>query len=173
VLEIYNAYVRDSPATFEITPVQPADRTDWLRQHTSGGRYRLLVAEAQGKGLLGWATSSPFRPREAYATTVESSVYCRPSATGRGVGSGLYRELFRLLQGEPIERIVAGIAQPNPASVALHRRFGFLPVGTFTRVGLKLGRYWDVTWYERPLVLPDGPAPTARPGGARRVPTHR
>jgi len=50
-----------------------------------------------------------------------------------------------------IHRIVAGISQPNPASVALHRRLGFREVGVFSNVGRKFGRYWDVAWFERPL----------------------
>jgi len=101
--------------------------------------------------VVGWATTSPFRPRAAYATTVESSVYLRPGSLGKGIGARLYTELFRSIEGEDVERVVAGITLPNPASVRLHRRFGFRRVGTFHRVGRKLGRYWDVAWYERPL----------------------
>jgi phosphinothricin acetyltransferase len=151
VLEVYNHYVERSAATFEVTPVRPAERLGWLREHSSGGRYRLWVAVDPGDRLHGWATSSPFRPRAAYATTVEASVYCRPESVGLGIGSRLYRTLFASIQGEDVERIVAGVTMPNPASVRLHRRFGFRRVGTFHRVGRKFDRYWDVAWYERPL----------------------
>jgi phosphinothricin acetyltransferase len=72
-------------------------------------------------------------------------------AHGNGIGSMLYGELFRLLAGEDVHRAVAGIAQPNEVSVALHGRFGFELVGRFTEVGRKFGRYWDVDWYERRL----------------------
>jgi phosphinothricin acetyltransferase len=82
---------------------------------------------------------------------VESSVYCRPDVVGRGIGTALYSALFESIAGEDIHRIVAGISQPNPASVALHRRLGFREVGVFSNVGRKLGRYWDVVWFERPL----------------------
>jgi phosphinothricin acetyltransferase len=50
--------------------------------------------------------------------------------------------------------IVAGIAQPNPASYALHQRFGFRAIGTLSEVGRKFEKYWDVLWLERPLKLP-------------------
>ena len=66
-------------------------------------------------------------------TTVESSIYCRPDVVGRGIGTALYSALFDSLAGEDIHQIVAGISQPNAASVALHQRCGFRPVGIFSR----------------------------------------
>jgi phosphinothricin acetyltransferase len=151
ILDVYNHYVRTSPATFELAPPRVEDRIGWFEQHSGGGRYRILVAENRDGQILGWATTSPFHPREAYATTVEASVYLRPNSVRQGIGSRLYQELFRVIALEDIERIAAIITQPNPASVALHARYGFRLVGTFTRVGRKFDRFWDVSWYERPL----------------------
>jgi len=150
IVRIYNHYIRHSPATFEVTPLRPVDREEWHRAH-SGGRYRLWVATGGTGRVVGWATSSPFRPRAAYDTTVETSVYLHPRSVGLGIGSRLYGALFESIRGEDIERAVAGITMPNPPSVRLHRRFGFRPVGTFHRVGRKFDRYWDVTWFERPM----------------------
>ena len=59
--------------------------------------------------------------------------------------------LFDLLAGEDVHRAVAGITLPNPASVALHHRLGFAPVGVFAQVGYKFGRYWDVQWWQRAM----------------------
>ncbi|MEU8944606.1 N-acetyltransferase family protein [Streptomyces sp. NPDC048489] len=101
--------------------------------------------------ILGYATSSGFRPKAAYATSVEVSVYLAPGAGGRGVGTLLYEALFRALAGEDLHRAYAGVAQPNEASVRLHERFGFRHVGTYREVGRKFGRYWDVAWYEKDL----------------------
>jgi phosphinothricin acetyltransferase len=150
MVDLYNHYVQHTPATFEITPVRAGDRGDWFEEHSSGGKYRLLVATLPQADLVGWSSSSRFRPRAAYETSVETSVYCRDGFTSRGIGSALYSELFRRVEGEDIERFVAGITLPNPASVRLHRRFGFEPVGTFHRIGRKFGQYWDVQWFERP-----------------------
>jgi phosphinothricin acetyltransferase len=151
IVGIYNHYVRGSPATLELVPVRPEDRREWFHEHAPHGRYRLMVAVDPDDRVVGWASTSPFRPRAGYATTVESSVYLRPGSTRRGIGSQLYRALFESVQGEEIERIVAGMTVPNPASRGLHLRFGFRHVGTFSRVGRKFGRYWDVAWFERPL----------------------
>jgi phosphinothricin acetyltransferase len=89
--------------------------------------------------------------RGGYATTVETIVYVDPACTGPRVGAALYGALFEALREEDLHRALAGIALPNPASVALHRRFAFAQVALFTQQGRKLGRYWDVGWFERAL----------------------
>ncbi len=150
IVAIYNHYVTETAVTFEVEPVRVEDRSKWFDEHAGPGPHRLVVAAEPDGDVVGWATTSPFHPRAGYATTVESSVYCRADRLGRGIGARLYASLFAAIEAEDVERIVAGIALPNPASVALHQRFGFRPVGTFTRVGRKHGRFWDVAWFERP-----------------------
>jgi phosphinothricin acetyltransferase len=147
--DIYNHYVRTSHVTFDAEPASLDRRRDWLRER-SGGRHRVLVAQGV-KQLLGYASSGPHRARPGYATTVETSVYVVPACTGRGVGTSLYGALFDALREEDLHRALAGIALPNPASIALHRSFGFTQVALFTEQGRKFGRYWDVAWFERPL----------------------
>jgi phosphinothricin acetyltransferase len=150
--DIYNHYVVHTPITFDLHPVTIEQRRAWLLEHGAAGRHRLLVAE-QGGEVVGYSTTSRFRPRAAYDTTVESSVYCRADCVRRGIGSMLYRELFDRLKEEDINRIVAGITLPNAASTALHERCGFRQVGALSGVGRKFDRYWDVGWFERPLLL--------------------
>jgi phosphinothricin acetyltransferase len=151
IVEVYNHYVVHTPMTFDTAPAIAQDRRAWFDEHRREGPHRLIVAVDRNRRVLGWASTSSFRPRAAYATTVEASVYCRAGFTRLGIGSRLYSSLFDSIASEDVERIVAGITLPNPASVALHRNFGFQPVGTFTRVGRKFGEYWDVAWFERPL----------------------
>lgn len=147
---IYNHYVVTSPVTFDLAPLTVEQRSAWFLEHADTGRHRLLVADEEGL-VVGYATTSRFRDRAAYDTTVEASIYCAPEALGRGIGSALYRALFAGIAGEDINRIVAGITLPNPASVALHQSFGFVQVGVFSQTGRKFDRYWDVAWFERPL----------------------
>ncbi|MDQ8706803.1 N-acetyltransferase family protein [Streptomyces sp. LHD-70] len=150
--EIYNHYVRETAITFDTVPFTPEERLPWLRSHPEDGRHRLLVAQqASGSPILGYATSSAFRPKPAYETSVEVSVYLTPDAAGRGVGALLYTALFDALSTEDVHRAYAGIALPNAPSVHLHERFGFRHVGTYAEVGRKFDRYWDVAWYEKRL----------------------
>ena len=148
---IYNHYIIHTPVTFDLRPVTPEERRPWFDDHSTKGRYRILVAEDADGLVIGCASSSRWRPKAAYDTTVECSVYCHPDHTGKGAGTRLYEALFAALETEDIHRMVAGITTPNPASVALHERFGFQRVGEFTEVGRKFDRYWNVAWFERAM----------------------
>ncbi|OIJ67614.1 GNAT family N-acetyltransferase [Streptomyces mangrovisoli] len=150
--EIYNHYVRETPITFDTVPFTPEERRPWLLSHPEDGLYRLKVAVAtDSQRILGYATSSAYRAKPAYATSVETTVYVAPDAGRRGIGTLLYASLFEALADEDLHRAYAGIAQPNEASARLHERFGFRYVGTYREVGRKFGRYWDVAWYEKDL----------------------
>ncbi|MER8005878.1 N-acetyltransferase family protein [Streptomyces sp. NPDC094149] len=150
--DIYNHYVRETPITFDTAVFTPQERRPWLLSHPEDGPYRLMVAtEADTQEILGYATSSPYRAKPAYSTSVETTVYVAPDAGRRGIGTLLYKALFEALGGEDLHRAYAGIAQPNEASTRLHERFGFRHVGTYREVGRKFGRYWDVAWYEKEL----------------------
>lgn len=150
LIEIYNHYVLHTPVTFDLEPAAFTERKAWLAQFGDTGPYRLFVAERDG-ALLGYAGSHPFRAKRAYETTVETTIYCAPDATGQGIGTMLYAALFEALAGEDLRLAVAAITLPNPASVALHERFGFSLAGVMHEVGRKFGRYWDVAWYEKRL----------------------
>jgi phosphinothricin acetyltransferase len=128
--EMYNQYVKDTHFTFDIEPMTMA---------------------VLGGAIVGYASSSQWRTKPAYLASIETSVYLAPEAVGRGAGTKLYEELFQSLDGEDVHRAYAGIALPNPASVALHEHFGFKRVGHFTEQGRKFDRYWDVAWFEKPL----------------------
>lgn len=150
VNDIYNQYVAETHYTFDIEPMNMDARQEWFTHYDTTGRRQLLVAVAGGR-VIGYACSSRFRPKPAYETSVETSIYLAPGSVGRGAGARLYEELFKTLEGEDVHRAYAGIALPNPASVALHERCGFKRVAHYTEQGRKFGRYWDVAWYERPL----------------------
>jgi phosphinothricin acetyltransferase len=151
--EIYNHYIVNTPITFNTQLFTVETFEPWFEEHSDGKRHRLVVAVEDGDSgrVIGYAGSGRFRPKEAYETTVETTIYCSHDCTQRGVGTLLYRALFELIAGEDINRVVAGVTLPNPRSVSLHERFGFRHVGTFTANGRKFGKYWDVAWFERPL----------------------
>ena len=156
IAAIYDEAARTSPATFDLEGHPP----DWWADAIAAGDYpffaatgdRRLKAGGPGGGeLLGFARAGLHKVKPAYGTTCETSVYVAPQARGRGAGRALYEALLAELEASPLLLAVAGITEPNPVSVALHVACGFTPVGTFHNVGRKLGRTWDVTWYERPL----------------------
>jgi phosphinothricin acetyltransferase len=148
--DLYNHYVRETAVTFDVTEYTVEERRPWFERFGERGRHRLLVAEDGGR-VLGYAGTLPFRPKAAYETSVETTIYLWPDAHGRGLGARLYQRLFADLAGEDVHRAYAGVTLPNPASIALHERFGFRPVGLYREVGRKFERYWDVQWLEKEL----------------------
>jgi phosphinothricin acetyltransferase len=151
LLDIYNHYVEHTHITFDTEPISFEARRIWFGAFANEGPYRLLVAEANGQ-VLGYASSCEFRIKPAYARSVETSIYLEPDDCGSGCGSALYASLLEALDEESaVHRAYGGVALPNEASIALHQRFGFKRVATFSEVGFKFGRYWDVAWFERAL----------------------
>ena len=147
--DIYNHYIRNTHVTFMTEARTEEYWTDWINRFETTGPYRIYVVERNE--VDGFALSSRFNEREAYSRTVETSIYLRPVATGQGLGARLYETLFEDLAAEDVHRAMAGIALPNDASIALHKRFGFRDIGTMTEVGFKFGRYIDVLRMEKAL----------------------
>ncbi|HEX4533088.1 MAG TPA: GNAT family N-acetyltransferase [Rhizomicrobium sp.] len=148
--EIYNHYVRTTPITFDIAPRMLEQRREWLAQFSDRGRYQCFVAVEDG-APIGWACSAMFKEKAAYETSIETSVYCAPGQTGKGLGRRLYKTLFGALKGEDIHRAYAGVTLPNDASIALHTALGFKLMGTYHEPGRKFGKFWDVAIFERDM----------------------
>ncbi len=146
---IYNVEVQESTVTFDITPRSLADQQVWIAEHSGG--HPAIVAVDDDETLLGFASLSPFKPRAAYAPTVEDSVYVRREARGRGVGEVLLREIIRLGTDHGFHSAVARIVGGHEASIALHRKCGFAEIGCEREVGRKFGRWLDVVLMQRML----------------------
>lgn len=145
VADIYAQSVRTSVATFDVEEPPPAYWQAKL-DSTSVGDHFLVACDRDE--VLGFAYSGPFRPRPAYGRTRETSVYLALAAAGDGLGTRLYGGLLDMLRQDQVHLVVAVVAQPNPASNALHRRLGFTEVGTLDEVGFKFGRYVSTTWWQ-------------------------
>ncbi|MBD3649320.1 MAG: N-acetyltransferase family protein [Pseudomonadales bacterium] len=150
--EIYNHFVINTHVTFDTEPFSPLDRQAWFDRYQDNARHQLLVAVDHASGeILGYTTSGQLRPKKAYDTSVETTVYLHPENVGQGIGSKLYAALFDRLANEDVHRCYGIIALPNEASIALHESFGFTRVASLTEVGRKFDQYWDVIWMEKSL----------------------
>jgi phosphinothricin acetyltransferase len=148
--EILNYYVRETNITFDEQPWDPDEKRAWFDSYKETGPYRLWVAEEEGR-VLGVAYSSKYREHPAFRETVETSIYLAHDSRRRGVGSALYHALFDSLAAEKLHRAVVGIALPNPASIALHEKFGFREIGVFYEYAIKNGARISSVWMEKAL----------------------
>lgn len=133
------------------------------RMRTVLGRTPWLVAENDGGLVVGYAYAGEHRTRAGYRWSVDISVYVDTAWHGRGIGKALYGELLPTLRRQRFVNAYAGIGLPNPASVALHESIGMTRIGTYERVGWKLGRWVDVCWYGLRLTDPPVDSPPPEP----------
>lgn len=146
--QLYNHYVANTAVTFDVKSSTLEQRYGWFEKFSDTGRHRLFVAQVSG-AFAGYAGSMLFKVKEAYQTSVETTIYVDPDFQGRGIGPALYKALFKVLEGEDVHRAYGGITLPNEPSIKLHETAGFSHIGTWNEVGFKHGKYWDVAWYER------------------------
>jgi len=158
IADIYGHHVRSGLASFEeIAPTTGEMRARRAALLEAGLPY--LVAELDGE-VVGYAYASGYRSRSGYRYTIEDSVYVADGLRGRGVGSALLGGLLERCETGPWRQMLAVIGDSgNAPSIALHRRHGFHPVGTFTAVGFKLGRWVDTVLMQRALGSGDRSAP--------------
>jgi len=142
---IYNHYVENTTITFEEQAVSVDAMAQRIRD--VGASLPWLVFEVDGE-IAGYAYATPWRTRAAYRFSVENSIYLSPAHAGRGIGKALAVALLHALRARGVHAVIGGIAQPNPASVALHESLGFEKVAHFKEVGWKFERWIDVGYWE-------------------------
>jgi phosphinothricin acetyltransferase len=147
IAAIYAHHVLHGTGTFDTTPVAVEDWRARIAGIVAKG-WPFLVAEAGGQ-VLGYAYAAQFRDREAYRTACEDSIYIAEAARGMGVGAGLLAALIAAASAAGFREMVAVIGGPEPASVALHAKLGFVEAGRLRNVGIKFGRSLDVLFMQR------------------------
>ncbi|MGL5317857.1 MAG: GNAT family N-acetyltransferase [Bacteroidales bacterium] len=144
IYAIYSYYVLNSTATFDI--VVPEREAFYQRMRSIAAKYPFFIYEEEGK-VKGYAYASDFRTKDAYAQTVELTIYLNPEEQHKGIGSKLMQALIEELKKRKFVTAVSVVTQPNEASEYLHEKFGFTPVGTLPSVGYKFDQYLNVSFY--------------------------
>ena len=149
ILRLYNWYVLNRTATYQITPSTLPEYQAWVEDTLA--RAPLLLARDGDGRLLGFACAHRYHPREAFDWDVESTIYCAPDACSAGVGKALYGALLELLRMQGYWNVYALLADPNPASERFHAKFGFVCVGRQPHTGYKFGRWGGMSIWWLPL----------------------
>jgi phosphinothricin acetyltransferase len=155
ITALYNHYIVDSHVSFDLEPWTLDQRRTWFSKYGGDTPWQVWVAELDDE-VVGAAWSSPFRPKAAYDSSVETTIIVAPGHHGRGLGTELYRTLLGDIDTHGAHRAYAIVALPNDASVALHHKLGFVTVGEQHEVGFKMGRFWSTALLERRRLEPGG-----------------
>jgi L-amino acid N-acyltransferase YncA len=146
--DIYNHYVLHSTCTYQEEPHSAAERQRWFDEH--GAAHPVTVAEIDGH-VVGWGSLSRFHSRSAYRFSTENSIYVDHEWHRRGIGGRLLADLIERGRAAGHHTIVAGIDGDQPASLAIHARYGFEQVALLREVGFKFNRWLDVVYMQRML----------------------
>ena len=146
IVEIYNQAVRNTTASMDIEEKTYYSRLDWFNQHDEN--HPIFVYKENGL-VLGWASLSPWSPKMGYKYTAEISIYVHEDYRGRGIGKKLMGKIVEiLLRNKSFHTIIARIAGDNKASIELHKKYGFISIGTMKEVGYKFNQFIDVHIYQ-------------------------
>lgn len=150
IAEIYAHYVLESTATFETEPPDEVESRRRIADIVDTGYPFLITRDGAGR-VLGFGFAHRYGPRVGYRYSVETTIYVRPDCVGRGVGGVLLTALIEACEQRGYRQAFAVIAASEPASVVLHARAGYRPVGTLTGAGWKHGQWVDVFLMQRKL----------------------
>jgi L-amino acid N-acyltransferase YncA len=149
IAAIYAHHVLHGTASFDTIPPDAGQWRTKIVDITSRG-WPFLVVEHDGE-VVGYAYATQFRDRPAYAETCENSIYVAPDRSGRGLGSALMAALLPAAAKAGFRQMIAVVGGGEPASVALHQKFGFIVAGLMRDVGRKFGRLLDTVYLQRAL----------------------
>jgi len=145
ICDIYNHYVLNTVISFETEAVSVDEMAARIEETLT--QFPWLVYEVEGR-IIGYAYASKWRLRRAYQYSVEGSVYLVQDYAGRGVGTLLYQALINELTKQNVHAVLGGIALPNPGSVALHEKLGFVKVAHLPQIGRKFDQWLDVGYWQ-------------------------
>lgn len=151
IAEIYNYYVVNSVVTFDI---EPTTESTWLEkfEYLNGLELPFIVAESASGTIFGFAYVAPWRQKAAYRRTVEDTIYLRPAAIGKRIGTKLLAELIDKSRAAGVREIVAVISDKGAdPSIALHEAFGFKKQGHLAKVGFKFNRWLGTVLLQKSL----------------------
>ncbi|MFN4846001.1 MAG: GNAT family N-acetyltransferase [Rhodoluna sp.] len=151
ICEIYNYYVVNSVVTFDI---EKTTEEFWLDKfkYLVDLELPFIVATTESGKIQGFAYLAPWRQKAAYRRTVEDTIYLRPAAIGKRLGTRLLTELIDLAKQAGVKEIVAVISDKGAdPSIALHEAFGFKRQGHLGKVGFKFNRWLGTILMQRSL----------------------
>lgn len=157
--DIYSYYVENTAITFEYDAPDEAEFRRRIAAITA--RYPFVIAEADGE-VAGYGYTGAFKERAAYDWAVETSIYVRNGAQGRGIGSAIYDALEKISAKQHVTNMNACIAYTEiedefltNGSTRFHEASGYSMVGRFHKCGYKFGRWYDMVWMEK--IIADHP----------------
>jgi L-amino acid N-acyltransferase len=156
ILEIFNDAILNSTALFDYEPRTPENMVSWFETKRVGN-FPVIGVVTQENVLVGFASMGAFRPFPANKYTVEHSVYVHKDHRGEGLGRRLLELIIDAAKQRELHVMIGGITADNIGSIELHKKLGFVHVGTLPEVGFKFGQWQDLAFYQLTIDTPAHP----------------
>lgn len=145
-LSIYNYEVEYGVATLDLEPRTLEEWHEWYNAHSD--EHHPVIVGTIDDVVVGYASLSPYRLKDAFKSTVELSIYIHQDYRGQGVATRLMERILEMAKADTmIHNVVSVITAGNEESMKLHNRFGFTFCGLTPEVGFKHGKYQDTETY--------------------------
>ena len=145
-LDIYNYEVVNGVATLDLEPRTLEEWHEWYNAHRD--EHHPIIVGTIDDVVVGYASLSLYRLKDAFKSTVELSIYIHQDYRGKGVASKLMAHILEhAKENDILHTVVSVITAGNEASTALHARFNFTYCGLTPEVGFKHGKYQDTETY--------------------------
>ena len=145
-LIIYNYEVEHGVATLDLEPRTLEEWHEWYNAHSD--EHHPIIVGTIDAVVVGYASLSPYRLKDAFKSTVELSIYIHQDYRGQGVATQLMERILEMAKADTmLHNVVSVITSGNEESTKLHNRFGFTYCGLTPEVGFKHGKYRDTETY--------------------------
>ena len=145
-LAIYNYEVEHGVATLDLEPRILEEWHEWYNAHSD--EHHPIIVGTIDDVVVGYASLSPYRLKDAFISTVELSIYIHQDYRGQGVATQLMDRIIAMAKSDDtLHNVVSVITAGNEGSTKLHSRFGFTYCGLTPEVGFKHGKYQDTETY--------------------------
>ncbi len=121
----------------------------WERAIRTAGRDEaILVAEAEGEGIVALGSCGPTRDRALEYGGEVYTLYVHPNHVGQGVGSQLLKALFDKLEGLGTPSAIIWALAQNPSRHFYKAQGGVI-------AATRQGRQWGISIHEVAYAWPD------------------
>ena len=146
IIDIFNYYVENSFAAYPESKV-PNEFFQSFLNLTQG--YPFFVAKDMSGKVVGFGSLRPYSPFPTFSRAAEITNFISPEYTRIGIGQQILDRLLDQARRMGIATILASISSLNSASLAFHKKNGFVECGRFVGIGRKMGQAFDVVWTQR------------------------
>ena len=143
ILEVVNSYVKNSFAAYSDEYYSPSMVDEWNK------KAKVFLVLEMGNKIIGFGFVASYKPFKSCSHVGVLTYFILSEYTGKGLGTKLINQLISKGKNLGITNYLAHISSKNEQSLNFHKKHGFLEVGRFKDMSLKLGESVDMVWVQK------------------------